>query len=66
MLKIRSPRSSDERLLFPPECVHSEKLEVKVSRKTNRRVKFYDFSATNCKRDAYKRIESCALKMGMY
>ena len=39
--------------------------EVKVSRKTEKCIKFYDLSATNPKRDAYKRFKSRALEMGM-
>ena len=62
--KHHSPRkqSSGESLqLFPPECIFCEKLQIKVSGKTERPIKFLSWKH---KEPAWKDIESQAMELG--
>jgi hypothetical protein len=64
--KHHSPRKpaslcAESSQLFPPECMFCEKLEIKVSGKTERPIKFLSWKH---KEPAWKSIESQALELG--
>ena len=64
---LRSPRSkSTPTVLFPPECIFCQKLEIKVSGKTERCVTFPTFKNNDggLKEPTWKQIESRALELG--
>ncbi|KAG1653515.1 hypothetical protein GQR58_025525 [Nymphon striatum] len=60
---IRSPRksSTSSKNIFPPECIFCEKLETKVSGRTERCVQFASFKG---KEAAWTHIKSQALEIG--
>ena len=65
----RSPRkssSSSAMGLFPPECIFCEKLELKLSGKTERCIKFAMFKDKDgvLQEPTWKQIESRALELG--
>jgi len=62
----RKPRSSSAIKLFPPECIFCEKLELKVSGKTERCIKFPVFKSKDgaLKEPTWKQIEPYALELG--
>lgn len=63
----RSPRKPTSSQLFPPECIFCEKLELKLSRKTERCITFSIFDEEGAtKEPTWKQIECRALELKNY